>query len=255
MTIFFHELRRNKLSLIIWSGVLSFMLAVCVLIYPLMELVLEEAMNVMGGALGVEDLGLGSFTEYFGAECASNLGLGGGIFASILAISVLCKEEKDKTAEFLLTLPITRSRIITEKLVFVIAEILILNLCVALFSVLSILAIGVEADAGAIALMFLSLLILQLEVAFICFGLSAFLKGGGIGIGLGVSLGFYFLNFIASLTKKLEFLNYLTPFAYVNSYYIIENGALDIKYIIVGTILGVGGIVLAYVKYTRKDIA
>ena len=254
MTVFLHELRRNKISFLIWSGVLSFMLAVCVLIYPLMELVFDE-MNAMGSALGGIELGLGSFTEYFGVECASNLGLGGGIFASILAISVLCKEEKDKTAEFLLTLPITRKRIVTEKLFFVVVQILMLNLCVALFSVLSMLAISAEVDAGAVALMFLSHLLLQLEIAFICFGLSAFLKGGGLGIGLGVSLGFYFLNLIASLTEKLEFLNYLTPFAYVNSYYIIQNGALDIKYIIVGMVLSAGGIVLAYVKYTRKDIA
>lgn len=254
MPIYFLELKRNKLSLIIWSGVLSFMLAVCVLIYPLMELMFDS-FNAMGDALGGIELGLGSFTEYFGIECASNLGLGGAVFASILAISVLCKEEKDKTAEFLLTLPVTRARVVTEKLLFVATQILVLNLCVALICTLSMLVIGVEVQAGAIALMFLSLLILQLEIAFICFGLSSLLKGGGLGIGLGVSLGFYFLNFIASLTEKLEFLNYLTPFSYINSYYILQNKALDIKYILVGIALSIGGIILAYVKYTRKDIA
>ena len=172
MPIYFLELKRNKLSLIIWSGVLSFMLAVCVLIYPLMEIMLD-GVNAMGDALGGIELGLGSFTEYFGIECASNLGLGGAVFASILAISVLCKEEKDKTAEFLLTLPVTRARVVLEKLLFVVTQVLALNLCVALICTLSMLAIGVEVEAGSIALIFLSLLILQLEVAFICFGLSS----------------------------------------------------------------------------------
>ena len=254
MPIYFLELKRNKLSLIIWSGVLSFMLAVCVLIYPLMEIMLD-GVNAMGDALGGIELGLGSFTEYFGIECASNLGLGGAVFASILAISVLCKEEKDKTAEFLLTLPVTRARVVLEKLLFVVTQVLALNLCVALICTLSMLAIGVEVEAGSIALIFLSLLILQLEVAFICFGLSSLLKGGGLGIGLGISLGFYFLNLIASLTEKLEFLNYLTPFAYANSTYIIANNSLDFKYTIVGLVLGAGGIVLSFLRYSRKDIA
>ena len=37
MTLFFHELRQSKLALIIWSAAISFMLGVCIIIYPEMS--------------------------------------------------------------------------------------------------------------------------------------------------------------------------------------------------------------------------
>ena len=37
MTLFFHEMRRSRLSLIIWSAALSYMLLICVVIYPEMK--------------------------------------------------------------------------------------------------------------------------------------------------------------------------------------------------------------------------
>ena len=42
MTVFKHELKRGKLSLIIWTAIISFMLAVCVLIYPEMSKQMNE---------------------------------------------------------------------------------------------------------------------------------------------------------------------------------------------------------------------
>ena len=51
MTIFKHELKRNLLSLIIWSGAIAFMLAVSVLIYPEMSKQMGE-MNELFANMG-----------------------------------------------------------------------------------------------------------------------------------------------------------------------------------------------------------
>ena len=59
-TLFLHELRRNKLSLIIWSAALAFMLSVCVFIYP-------EMQSQMGD-LSAMFSDMGSFTEAFGMD-------------------------------------------------------------------------------------------------------------------------------------------------------------------------------------------
>ena len=37
MTLFLHEIKRNRISLIVWSVALSFMLGVCIIIYPEMQ--------------------------------------------------------------------------------------------------------------------------------------------------------------------------------------------------------------------------
>lgn len=260
MTLFFHELRQSKLALIIWSAAISFMLGVCIIIYPEMSAQmgeLSEMFSDMGSfsdAFGMDQLNFGEFMGYFAIECGNTLGLGSALFAAIVGAGALAKEEKDHTAEFLLTHPIPRTRIISEKLAACFAQVFILNASAAALSCLCIAAVGVEADAGGIALLFLSNLIMGLEIATITFGISAFLHRGEIGIGLGVAFALYFINIIANLTDDLEFLKFVTPFGYTEGGRIVSEGTLEIKYIIAGIAISAIGIVAAYLKYTKKDI-
>ena len=260
MTIFKHELKSGRISLIIWSGVIAFLLAVCVFIYPeLAEQMgeLEEMFNNMGAfsdAFGMAALTEGGFLGFFSLECAEMLGIGGALFAAILGIGMLSKEEQDGTAELLLSHPISRSRVVSEKLLATFTEILIFNLAQITVTALSILAISEDVDVGKLALIFLSFLILHLEVAAISFGISSATRRGGIGIGLGIALLFYFLSLASGISESLEFLKYLTPFSYTSGSYIIEHTNLEWKYVIIGAVVSVISIVAAYRIYTKKDI-
>ncbi len=260
MTLVLHEIKRNKLSLIIWSAVISFMLAVCVLIYPEMSKEMGQIsemfsnMGAFSDAFGMDQLNFGEFMGYFGIECGNVLGIGGAIFAAILGISALAGEERNGTAEFLLTHPVSRLKIAAEKLIAVVAQITALNLVVALVCLLSVLAVNVEANALQMFLLLLSYLILQIEIGTISFCISAFMKNGGFGIGIGLSMLLYFLNIVANLSESVEFLKYVTPFAYTDSAYIIKNTALDIKYLIIGIVVTFISVALALWHYRKKDI-
>lgn len=260
MRILIHELRRNRLSLVVWTAVISFMLAVCVMIYPEMAGQMDQMsamfadMGSFTAAFGMDQLNFGEFMGYFGVECGNVLGLGGAFFAAILGISALAKEEKDGTAEFLLTHPVSRSRVITEKLLSVFAQILILNVAVAAVTVVAILTIGEKPDWQALALVLLAYLILQLELGALTFGISAFLRSGALGIGLGVAIMAYFMNIVSNLTEEAELLKYITPFGYAESGYIINEKSLDLPYLVVGLGLTAAGIAAAYIRYSKKDI-
>ncbi len=261
MTLFFHELRRNRLSLIIWTSVISFMLAVCVFIYPEMKGQMNEMTDMfadMGSftaAFGMDELNFGEFMGYFGAECGNVLGLGGALFSAILGVCALSKEEKDGTAEFLLTHPVSRKIITFHKLASVIAQIFILNLIVAAATVLSVVIVGEKVELSVMLLLFLAYFLLQVEIGCITFGISAFLRGTALGIGLGIGIMMYFINIISNLTDSLDLLKYLTPFSYTEGGYIINNCALEFKYMMVGGIVTVICLVLGFIKYDRKDIA
>ncbi len=261
MTLFFHEIKRNRLSLIIWTSVISFMLAVCVFIYPEMKGQMNEMTDMfadMGSftaAFGMDELNFGEFMGYFGVECGNVLGLGGVLFASILGISVLAKEEKDKTAEFLLTHPVSRIKIVLSKLISVVAQIFILNVCVMAIVLLSVAIVGEESDIKTMLLLFFAYFLLQIEIGGITFGISAFLRGGSLGVGLGIGIMMYFINIISNLTESLEFLKYITPFSYTEGGYIVNNCALEWKYLIVGAAMMTVSLVLGFIKYNRKDIA
>lgn len=259
MTIFFHELKRNKIPLIIWSSVLSFMLAVCIIIYPEMASQMNEMTDLfanMGAfteAFGMDNLNFGEFMGYFGIECGNTLGLGGALFAALAGISALSKEEKDKTADFLLTHPISRKKIAFEKLASVITQVIILNLAILLICTASTLAIGEKITAD-FYLILSSFLILQLEISIITFSLSAFIKKSGIGLGLGLAFVFYFLNIMANLTDALKVIKYLTPFSYTDSGYITQNHSLDFKYITVGFAISLTLLCFSFIKYNKKDV-
>lgn len=261
MTVFKHELRQGRSALIIWTAAISFMLGICIVIYPEMSTQMGDIsamfadMGSFSQAFGMDRINFGEFLGFFGVECGNVLGLGGAFFAALLGISALAKEEKEHTAEFLLTHPVSRTRIITEKLCAVIAQIVILNLAVIAVTALSVLIIGEEADIKTFALLFLSFFLMQLEVAAVTFGISAFLRRGSLGIGLGLAAVFYFMNIVANLIDETKFLKYITPFGYTESADIIADGALNGGYLAVGMALAAIGVILAFWKYGRKDIS
>ena len=93
-----------------------------------------------------------------------------------------------------------------------------------------------------------------MEICAVTFGLSSLLRSKGFGIGIGLGLGLYFVSLIANMAEEAEFLKWITPFAYTDGSYIVENASLDWKYLIVGAVLTAGGIALAFLKYRKKDI-
>ncbi len=261
MTVFKHEMKRGKLSLIIWTAIIAFMLALCVFIYPEMSTQMNEIsdmfanMGSFSSAFGLDQLNFGEFIGYFAIECGNVLGIGGAFFAALLGVSALYKEEKDGTAEFLLTHPLSRTRIVTEKLLSVFAQIVIMNLATAAVTVLSTLAVGVKANAGTIALLFVSYFVMQIEIAAMTFAISAFIRKAGLGIGLGLAAVFYFINIMAGLTEKAEFLRYFTPFGYTNGSDIVSEKAIDPVMLGIGIAISIVSVAIAYYKYNRKDIA
>ena len=168
---------------------------------------------------------------------------------------MLSKEEKGRTAEFLLTHPVSRTRIVTEKLAALIIQILAMNLMIWLVSAGSMLAVGEEVPWKEVGLMHLSYLLLQIELCGICFGISAFISRGSLGIGLGIAALMYFMNLISNIAEAAEPLKYITPFAYCSGADIVTNGTLDWSLVAIGCGFTAAGIAAAYIKYLKKDIA
>lgn len=256
-----HELRQGRTSLIIWTASIVFLLAVCIFLFPEMKGEMDEVSQVfssMGSfsdAFGMNQVSFGTLTGFYAIECGNILGLGGAFFAALSASAILAKEEKRKTAEFLFTHPVSRSRVLSGKLLAVFLQIVILNAAALLFALICILAVGEGIPWEEILLMHLAYFLLQTEIAAVCFGMSAFLRSGSYGAGLGLAILFYFCNIIANISEDVEFLKYITPFGYADGADIAANGRIDAGPLLFGICLGVLGIIAAYARYTRKDLS
>ena len=260
MTIVKHELRQGRTSFLIWTGSIGILLAICVYIFPEMKGEMAgvnkifSSMGAFTSMFGMDKLNFGTLIGYHAIECGNVLGLGGAFYAALCAVDMLCKEEKGRTAEFLLTHPVSRMRIVTEKLIAVFLQITILNAAIYVLSIASMLLIKEEIPWKELNLIHLAYYLMQLELAGICFGISAFLRKGSTGIGLGLAVILYFMGLIANISKSARFLKYVTPFGYCEGADIVTDGSLNGAMLAVGMITGVLFILLGYWKYLKKDI-
>lgn len=261
MTIYIKELRQSIKSFLIWTCSIAFMILICILIFPEMKNEMDSMSNLfsnMGGftaAFGMDKLNFGELMGFYGIEIGNILGIGGGFFAALLGVSILAKEERERTAEFLLTHPVSRLSVVTQKLLSVITQIIIMNGFVVITSFISSKSIGENLQIKEFILLHIAYLILQLEISCICFGISAFISHGSIGIGLGLALGLYFMNLICNISERAKFLKYITPYAYADASNVIATSTIDMKLIMIGVLFSILGIVAAYIKYTQKDIS
>lgn len=260
MTILKHELRQGRASLVAWTAAIGLLMAACVALFPEMEDEMESvgdmfaSMGAFTAAFGMDRLNFGTFTGFYAVECGNILGLGGAFFAAMTAAAALAKEEREGTAEFLLTHPVSRARVLTEKLAAVLLQIAALNAAIFVLSIAATAAIGEEVPWKELGLLHLAYLLLQVELAGICFGLSALLRGGSAAAGLGIAAGAYFLDLLANISKQAQWLHCVTPFSYAAGADILERGTLDWPLVGLGLAYAAAGVAFAYGWYGRKDI-
>ena len=260
MTLLKHELKQGFKTLAIWTASIGFLIAICLFLFPEMKGEMDNvsdmfsSMGSFTAAFGMDRLNFGTLIGFYAVECGNILGLGGAFFASLIAVSALAKEEKEQTAEFLLAHPVSRVSVISSKLAALVIQIVVMNAVIFALSAACIAAIGEEPAWKEICLLHLAYFLLQLELAGICFGISAFLRRGSLGIGLGIAAMMYFLNIIANISEKAEFLKLITPFGYAEGADIVSNGSLDGKLVLIGMAFALIGVAAAYWWYSRKDI-
>lgn len=261
MAVFRKELKMGSRGLCIWTLGIGFMLIICILLYPEMKSEMEQMNDMfanMGSftqAFGMDKLNFGTLKGYYGVECGNMMGLMGGLYAAYLGITILSKEEREHTAEFLLVHPVDRSSVVVQKLAVVVTQVVVLNLVIFGGSALSVKLIGEELPMKEWVLLHVAYLLLQLEISMICFGVSAFLKRGSIAVGLGIAAIFYFMNLLRNISEDAKILKYITPYAYADAAGVLEEMSIDTTLLLLGVAYATVMVSVGFWKYVKKDIA
>lgn len=260
MTIFRHELRQGRTALMIWTVAIGAMAAMCVALYPQMRGEMETMsamfadMGAFTQAFGMDRLGIGTMLGFYAVECGSIIGLGGALYAAMEGAGALAKEEQGHTAEFLLSHPISRARVLTEKLAALLVRVLVMNVLLFACCYATMLAVGESVPMADLGRLHIAYALVQAELACVCFGLSAFMTRGAQGAGLGLATAMYFLNLIANISEEAKVLKLVTPFAYAECADIVTSGVLDGGRILLGVVYAAVCVIAAYIWYGKKDI-
>lgn len=259
--LFLHEMRQGFRTLVIWTLAVSAFMIMCVFFFPEMGNQMESVgdmfatMGTFSAAFGLDRLNFGSFIGFYAIECGNIILLGGALFAALLGVQLLSKEEDQHTAEFLLSQPVARPMIVLSKLSAALVQLVIFNIVVTAMVLLSIAAIGEPIPWNSLLLLHTAFACVQVELFCICFAISAFLRHALIGLGLGLSIGLYFLQIVANISDSASWLSYLTPFGYADSATIVADMALDGTLLLIGGCIALLSIGIGIAQYATKDIS
>jgi ABC-2 type transport system permease protein len=262
MNIFLRELKANLKSLVIWSFILALLIMIAVAKFsgfagnPDMLAILDSIPPAFLDALSMRSFNLTTLSGFYGIMFIY-FGLMGAIAAAMWGSDTITKEERDKTVEFSLVLPVSRSKVITSK-----ALAALIN-CIALVlitSAVSIVAVQKYTPDQA----FYNFLAVEMQAMFVIeliFLAVGLLLGCALkqykrasSIAISIILATYFLSVLSGLQKNLENLKYLTPFKYFDPGELFRTNQMDGKYLVLSAAIIVICVAAAYLTYNKRDL-
>lgn len=262
--IFKREFKRNVKSLLVWSIILGGLVLMMLSVYPQfsenqnsMNEILKAYPESMKKVFGMDKLNFGTVLGFYGVEIYIMTTLIGSIYAAIMASNITAKETNDKTIEFLLSKPVSRSEIIFHKLLAVTVNLILLNAVIVVVSIIGFrFANNEEVPAKTFALISAATFMLHMTFAAISFLLSAIMRKTRniISISMGIVFVEYFFHVMHGVTDKLENLKYVSLFSYVDSAEIITNNAIETRYAVIMISVILLCTASAFIVYKKKDI-
>lgn len=263
--LFIKEFRRNLFSLILWIIIITLFISVTMSIY---NTFLENQSKVVG-MLNIIPAGLLQFKgisnfndllSVLGFYAVNNIiymMVLGSIYAIVLSSNILLKEEYNKTAEYLMTKPVTRSEVFISKLTVVSVNVILLNMVTTLAGFVCIELVK-TGSFNIKAFLILSLYTLLLNLLFGAIGLflSVIVKRPRpiTTFCIGIVLIMYFIYTLSKITYSVATIGYLSPFKYVNTNVLdpaYKGGLGNLLYFTGFTLLL---LTISYRLYLRRDI-
>ena len=261
--IYLHEFRARLRSVAIWSLAAT---ALVVIYFSFFSVFADQAALLndmmarfpaeMRAAFGLDRLDLSTVLGYYSfiflfvqlclAIQASNYGFG--------LVSI---EETELTADFLLSKPVSRTRVLSSKLLAAFTSLTLTNGVVWVSSIAAISAFRGERDYEARTLLLLLLSIAIFQVFFLGVGLVISLLVKRVRsvtpYALGLGFGAYVLSAFSGVLGDVK-LELITPFRHLDAAAIVQNAAYDTPLVLLNAAVTLVALAVSYWLYIRRDI-
>nr|BAL53473.1 ABC-2 type transport system permease protein [uncultured Chloroflexota bacterium]BAL55913.1 ABC-2 type transport system permease protein [uncultured Chloroflexota bacterium] len=261
--IFLHEFRWRLPSALIWGFSTAAVILIYLIMFPLFadqaEVVhraFQQFPREFRAAFGIGDVDFSTVMGFFTfvylfvqlllALQASNYGFG-----------MLSVEEREWTADFLMSKPVARGEIFFSKLAAALCDLAFTQAIVwaTAFGAIEAFRAGRPYDARLLTYLLLGLPPFQL--VFFSLGILISLLVRRIRnvtpYGLGLGFGMYLLGAFSDLLGE-AWLEYLTPFKHFNSQYALTHGHFDGRLLSLSLVISTLALIFSYLRYLRRDI-
>ena len=262
-TIYKHEFKTLLKSALVWSLAVAGLFAIYLSLFPSISksaALLDEAMANfpeelltafgMNGVSLATVLGYLSFVFLFVQLCLA-------IQASSYGFSLLSVEERELTADFLLTKPVTRSQILTSKFLAALTALTITNLAawVSCLGLLRIFAANYEYEIRPLLLILSSVVFFQLFFLTVGLVISLLVKRirNVVPYAMGLAFGMYVLSVFSDMLGE-SVLEKITPFKHFSPNDIIRTDAYNFSLVWISLLVIALSLAGSYYLYPRRDI-
>ncbi len=262
MNIFLRELKANLKSLLIWSAIIMLLIFMAGAKYsafagdPELLKMLDSMPPALLDALSMRAFNLTTISGFYGVMFIY-FALMAAIAAAMWGSDMISKEERDKTVEFSLVLPVSRSKVITAK-----ALAAVVNCIVFVLVTWGVSAVAVrQYNPDQVFYNFLALEMqgmFVIELIFLAIGLllgcamKQYKRSGSTAVA--IILTAYFLSIVVGIQANLDFLKYFTPFKYFDASQLLNSGHMDVTYLLLSAVIIVVCVVAAYWLYNKRDL-
>jgi ABC-2 type transport system permease protein len=227
-------------------------------IKPMMSMYDEMLSNPTFKALIGEIGSLGTFGGYISAEVFSYMGIVLGAYVAFLTASFVAGEIEQKSSELMLSLPVSRTRILLSRFAVVLPIIVALAAVMFLAILLGAAYVNESVDATRVGYGMLFMVGFLLAVGGGSLLLSALMSNGrnAAFASIGVLLAMFLVENIGSMVTGIDWARRLSLFHYAKVTGFIADPSAAIAWSDLGILLIVTAVflTLAVVVYKRRDI-
>jgi ABC-2 type transport system permease protein len=263
MNIYKQELKMIRNSVITWSISVSVLLLLFMTFFStfakdaaLMNEMMAQFPKELLMAFGMTGvdmstvLGFFSFIFLFCQICLA-------IQASNYGFGLVSLEERDMTADFLLAKPVSRTHILTSKLLAALTGLTITNIVmwISTFVFIDLFRDGRAYDTGTLLLILSSILPFQLFFLTVGVLVSLFMKKvrSVTPLSMALAFGMYVISAFGGMLGDVK-LELITPFKHFEPGYIITNATYDLPLVLISVSVIIISIAASYVLYAKRNI-
>lgn len=263
LALYTKELKRNRKNTAIWTAIVLGFTLLIQSIYPSfaemgenMATMMESMPEEFARAFGMDENTWNSINGFYSTYYGIYITLLMGIFTASTGATIIGKEERDGTAEFLLTQPLSRGNIAGTKFAVLGTLFLIVYAIQTVVAVIGMNIFGGEFDWAPFIAMHVHgfFLVAFFTAAGVLMGAFVSVKVNFMGPVVGMIFGTYFLNAISQATDGAEKLGYISPYHYMPL--MLEQGQLDINPWACAGFAAAAAVMVAvaYWRYLKRDI-
>jgi ABC-2 type transport system permease protein len=179
------------------------------------------------------------------------------IYGGIFAAGAVSREVEQRTVDFVLSLPVSRTHFIGSRLFIGVWNLFLM--CVVIFALMAggvaLTGHSVHADHYALAVFNAFLLSVALLTAYIALSTFVDEQGKVTGITIGVTLVLWIGSVALQAADAPEAIRWLTPFEHYQSAEAMAGNSVSIGSLVVLGVASVVGSGVALYWYNRRDIA